>query len=80
MDLMNASIPSTAIPIKRKGSSNNQTMGYRRRAKNARGQQKINNSNQSKNLRIFLSFFYTPTSILFMTTLIYFMLLIGVEE
>jgi len=52
MDLINDSTPSTANPNMRKGSSNNQMMGYNINARIASGAQTANNINQSKKVII----------------------------
>jgi hypothetical protein len=52
MEPINARIPPTAIPRIRKGSSNNQIMGYRSKAKRASGQHRTNKMHHSKNLII----------------------------
>jgi hypothetical protein len=42
----------TVMPNKRNGSNKNQTMGYSKRARRAKGQQRTKRIHQSKNLSI----------------------------
>ena len=48
--LINSKSPFTVSPISLKGRSRSQTMGYRRRARIAKGQQSSSKSSQSINL------------------------------
>lgn len=50
--LSKSKTPSTAIPTNLKGSSNSQRIGYKTKAKIAKGQQKNNRKSQSNSLII----------------------------
>jgi hypothetical protein len=50
MDFNNWNTASTVMPIRRKGRRRIQTIGYKRRARRASGQQNTNKRSQSKNL------------------------------
>jgi hypothetical protein len=58
MALNNSSTALTEMPIRRKGRRRSQTIGYKRRAKRAIGQQITNKISQSKNFINVFSFIY----------------------
>jgi hypothetical protein len=58
MALNNSSTALTEIPKRRKGRRRSQMIGYKRRAKRARGQQSTNKMSQRKNLINVFSFMY----------------------
>ncbi len=51
-EAINASTPPTAIPTILKGRRSSQTIGYKTRARRARGQHKTNKMHQTRNFNM----------------------------